>query len=200
MSKGRHRTRERAARKYFPGGTMPDGLELFPLDGGKLEIVQELFTASEEEEMDDEDLGHGITKLYASRYDDVKDLPLSEIVEQGKELFLRATLEDRQATEEVILADFDALQASIAKSPKVTARRKEEPNPSATPPISGPDSQSDTADTNSKRSPASRSSRPSSPKATRTGRKEIPSSGHTSTESNSKQPANAFSDSVQRTG
>ena len=193
MSKGRHRSRERTARKYFPGGTMPDGLELFPLDGGKLEIVQELFTASEEEELDDEDLGHGITKLYASRYDDVKDLDLAEIVEQGKELFLRATLEDRQATEEVILADFDALQASIAKSPKTPARRKEAPSPSDTPPISGPDSQSDTADTNSKPSPASRSSRPSSPKATRTARKETPSSGPISTGSKSKQPASASS-------
>ena len=200
MSKGRQRTRERQGRKYFAGGTMPDGLELFPLDGGKLEIVQELFTASEEEEMDDEDLGHGITKLYASRYDDVKDLDIAEIVEQGKELFLRATLEDRQATEEVILADFDALQASIAKSPKTTARRKEERSPSATLPISGPDFQSDTADTTSTPSPRSRSSRPSSPKATRTGRKETPSNGPTSTGSNSKQPANASSDSVQRIG
>lgn len=200
MSKGRHRTRERAARKYFPGGTMPDGLELFPLDGGKLEIVQELFAASEEDELDDEDLGHGITKLYASRYDDVKDLDLAEIVEQGKELFLRATLEDRQATEEVILADFDALQVSIAKSPKLTARRKEEPSPSATPPISGPDYQSDTQGTNSERSPASRSSRQSSPKATPTDKRETPSSGSISTASNSKQPANAFSGSVQRTG
>ncbi len=193
MSKGRHRSRERQGRKYFSGGTMPDGLELFPLDGGKLEIVQELFSASEEGELDDEDLGHGITKLYASRYNDVKDLELVEIVEAGKDLFLHATLEDRQATEEVILADFDALQASIAKSPKTVARRKEEPSPSATPPISGPGSQSDTPATTSKPSPASRSSRPSSPKATRTVRKETHSNGPTPTENKSKQPASASS-------
>lgn len=200
MSKGRQRTRQRTARKYFPGGTMPDGLELFPLDGGKLEIVQELFTASEEGEFDDEDLGHGITKLYASRYEDVKDLELAEIVEQGRELFLRATLEDRQATEEVILADFDALQASIAKSPKMAARRKEGPSHSATPPTSGPDSQSDTQDTNSTPSPASRSSRSYSRKATRTARKATASSGPTSTANNSKAPANASRASAGPTG
>ena len=191
MSKGRHRSRERTARKYFPGGTMPDGLELFPLDGGKLEIVQELFTASEADGLDEEDLGHGITKLYASRYDDVKDLDLVEIVEQGKELFLRATLEERQATEEVILADFDALHASIASSPKTQARRTEEPSLSATPPFSGQGSRSATVDTNSKPSPASRSSKQSLPKATRTDKKETASSGSTSTESKLKQPASA---------
>tara|TARA_R110002020_G_scaffold468058_1_gene692058 strand:+ start:136 stop:720 length:585 start_codon:yes stop_codon:yes gene_type:complete len=193
MSKGRHRARERQARKYFPGGTMPDGLELFPLDGGKLEIVQELFTASEDEAIDDDDLGHGITKLYASRYDDVKDLDILEIVEQGKELFLRATLEDRQATEEVILADFDALQASIARSPKTIARRKEGSDHSDTPLISGPDFPSDTQDTTLTPSPASKSSRSSSQKDTRTDKKEIPSSGPTATVSRSKQPASVSS-------
>ena len=193
MSKGRHRTRERTARKYFPGGTMPDGLELFPLDGGKLEIVQELFTASEDEAIDDDDLGHAISKLYASRYDDVKDLDILEIVEQGKELFLRATLEDRQATEEVILADFDALQASIARSPKTIARRKEGSDHSGTPPISGPDSPLDTQDASSRPSPASKSFRSSSPKDTRTDKKEILSNGPTATASRSKQPASASS-------
>ena len=193
MSKGRHRTRERKARKYFHGGTMPDGLELFPLDGGKLEIVQELFTASEDEAIDDDDLGHAITKLYASRYDDVKDLDILEIVEQGKELFLRATLEDRQATEEVILADFDALQASIARSPKTIARRKEGSDHSGTPPISGPDLPQDTQDTSSTQSPASKSSRSSSPKDTRTDKMEIPSNGATATASKLKQPASASS-------
>ena len=163
MSKGRHRARERQARKYFPGGTMPDGLELFPLDGGKLEIVQELFTASEDEAIDDDDLGHGITKLYASRYDDVKDL------------------------------DILALQASIARSPKTTARRKEGSDHSDTPLISGPDFPSDTQDTTLTPSPASKSSRSSSQKDTRTDKKEIPSSGPTATVSRSKQPASVSS-------
>ena len=38
--------REKRARRYFSGGVMPDGLEMFALDGGKLEIMQEFLRKS----------------------------------------------------------------------------------------------------------------------------------------------------------
>ena len=58
MSKGRQGAREKRARKYFRGGTMPDGLELFPLNGGKLEIMQEIMEASAEDDLSEDDLGY----------------------------------------------------------------------------------------------------------------------------------------------
>ena len=164
---------------------MPDGLELFPLDGGKLEIIQELFDAADQEEVDDEDLGHAVMKMYSSRYDDIKGMEISEIVEQGREVSINATLEDRQAAEEVILADFDALQASVAKSPKGQARSREGQPLSESPPTSGPDSQQDTQEQTSTESPASKSSKSSSPTHTQTERKETSSRGLSATLSNS---------------
>ena len=164
---------------------MPDGLELFPLDGGKLEIIQELFDAADQEEVDDEDLGHAVMKMYSARYDDIKGMEISEIVEQGREVSINATLEDRQAAEEVILADFDALQASVAKSPKGQARSREGQNHSVTPPISGPDLPRDTVEQTSKASPASKSSKSSSPTHTQTGRKETSFHGSLPTTNNS---------------
>tara|TARA_B100000427_G_scaffold149852_1_gene124671 strand:+ start:4341 stop:4862 length:522 start_codon:yes stop_codon:yes gene_type:complete len=165
---------------------MPDGLELFPLDGGKLELLQDLFDAADDEQVNDEDLGYAVIKMYASPYKDLRDLEMTEIVDQGRELSLSMTLEDKQAAEDVILADFDALQASVAKNPKGQARIKEARRHSDTLLTSGPDSQSDTVEANSTGSPASRLSRSSSPSLTQTETTKMSSDGFSLTGNNSK--------------
>ena len=157
---------------------MPDGLEMFALDGGKLEIMQEILDAGSEEELTDDDLGHAMIFLYASRYDDIKGLELEEIVTAGREKGLTITLEDRQAAEEIILADFDALQASVAHDPKTKALvRKEGPSRSLSPDSSGPDSISVTQEKTSQESPLLKSSKSSSQTPTQTEQKEIALAG-----------------------
>lgn len=160
---------------------MPDGLRLYPLDGGKLEIVQELFPEDNEEELSDEDLGNSIFFIYASRYDEIKELSLEEIAEAGSELSKRTTLEDKQAAEEVIVADFDALQASLVRTPKAQAREKEVQSRLAEPVSSGPDSLSVTQEPNSTRFPQSKSCSASLPKPTPTDKTGSASSGNTAT-------------------
>ena len=136
---------------------MPDGLQLYALDGGKLEIMQEVLESAND--MDDSDLGNCMVFLYASRYEDVKNLELDEMVEAGAELVRGITVEDKQAAEEIILADFDALQASAVKSPKAPARNMEEQSHSSTPPTSGPDLALVTAEETLQKSPPSKSSK-----------------------------------------
>jgi hypothetical protein len=200
MSKGRQRTREKRARKYFKGGTMPDGLELFPLNGGKLEIMQEIIEASSADEISEDQLGYCMMKLYASQYDDIRDMELQDIADAGRQIGITATLEDRQAAEEIIVADFDALQASIATNPKVLARTVVEPSPSALPPSSGQDSASDTPAPNSIQFPPSKSSRSPSPMPTPTEVTTTRSSGPTRTATNSKAQNKDLSTSGQPTG
>tara|TARA_R100000963_G_scaffold35029_1_gene31187 strand:+ start:1237 stop:1839 length:603 start_codon:yes stop_codon:yes gene_type:complete len=200
MSKGRQRIREKRARKYFSGGTMPDGLELFPLDGGKLEVMQEIMEAASVDDISEDQLGYCMMMLYASKYGSVKDMDIEEIAEAGRQVGITATLEDRQAAEEVIVADFDALQASIATSPKPQARTAVEPDPSASQPSSGQDSASDTPAPNSIQFPPSKSSRSHSPKPTQTETMENPSTGRTQTETNSKAQNKDLSNSGQPIG
>ena len=154
---------------------MPDGLRLYPLDGGTLEIMQELLEGANE--MDDNDLGNCMVYLYASKYDDVKDLEIEELTEAGNDLVRGITVEDKQAAEEIILADFDALQASVVKSPKGQARTREEQDRLSVPPTSGQDSALDTAETSLKESPQSKSSRLHLQTATQTGTRENPLNG-----------------------
>ena len=164
---------------------MPDGLELFPLDGGKLEIVQELFELSTSEEEDggigDDELGEAVFFLYASKYNEVKDLEIEELARSGRELGRSTTLEDRQAAEEVIVADFDALQASMVSHPKVEARKKEERNHSDEPLSSGRDLISDTQEPTSTESQQLKLSKQSLPTLTQTGQKATRSSGQSLT-------------------
>ena len=47
---------------------MPDGLELFPLSGGKIDIMQEIMVASAVDELCEELLGCCMMMLYASQY------------------------------------------------------------------------------------------------------------------------------------
>ena len=200
MSKGRQGTRERRARKYFRGGTMPDGLELFPLSGGKMEIMQEIMEASAVDDISEEQLGHCMVMLYASQYNDIKDMELQDLAEGGREIGLNATLEDRQAAEEVILTDFDALSASVAKPPKPQALMREEPNHSNGQTSSGPGSLSDTPETNSKQSQRLKSSRSTLQTATQTEERENHSSGQTQTGTTSQESGQDLRDSETVTG
>jgi len=149
MMKGRHRAREKRARRYFKGGEMPDGLQLYALDGGKLEIMQEIITASADGTIDEDDLGNCFLKLYCSTYSEIRDLELEDIADLGRQIAREATLEDRQAAEEVIVDDFNALSASMTSSPKGQARREGQ-HLSSTQHISGQDSSLATAETNLK--------------------------------------------------
>ena len=97
---------------------MPDGLQLYALDGGKLEIMQEIITASADGTIDEDDLGNCFLKLYCSTYSELRDLELEDIADLGRQIAREATLEDRQAAEEVIVDDFNALSASMTSSPK----------------------------------------------------------------------------------
>lgn len=200
-TKRRNIGREKRARRYFSGGVMPDGLEMFALDGGKLEIMQEILDAGSEEELTDDNLGHAMIFLYASRYDEIKGLELEEIVTAGREKGLTITLEDRQAAEEIILADFDALQASVAHDPKTKALvRKEEQVPSLTPDSSGLDSSSDTQEKTSQESPPLKSSKSSLQTHMQTEQKEIALSGHPRAKRKLGTPENALRESEAQTG
>ena len=182
------RKRAKKARKYFQGGKMPDGLELFPLDGGKLEIMQEIIESSETDEIDEAALGAAMLFMYSSRYKTLKTMDLEEIIERGTELGREATLEDRQAAEEVILADFDALGASMTtQAGKEQARSKQEEEPSHldTPVSSGPDSNLDIAEKTSKPPARLKSSKCSLPPNTPTSQKENSGTGLTETSKNS---------------
>ena len=172
---------------------MPDGLELFPLDGGKLELMQEILEAGAADDLSDSALGNCMIYLYASSYDDVRDLDTDELTEAGNELVRSITVEDKQAAEEIILADFDALQASIVRSPKVEARTREERNLLNAPPSSGQDSALDTAEKNLTGSQQLKSCKLPSPKHLPTGTRENHSSGQTQTAQKSSQPASVLS-------
>lgn len=200
MSKGRQGAREKRARKYFRGGTMPDGLELFPLNGGKLEIMQEIMEASAEDDLSEDDLGYCMMMLYASQYSDIKDTSIQDLAEGGRDIGRNATLEDRQAAEDVILTDFDALSASVSKSPKPQALRRAEPSHSNGQTSSGPDLPSDTPETKLKQSAPSRSSRSALPKATPIGETGTRLSGPTQTGKTSRESGNDLSDSGRATG
>ena len=179
---------------------MPDGLELFPLDGGKLEVMQEIMEAASVDDISEDQLGYCMMMLYASKYGDIKEMDLEEIAAGGRQVGINATLEDRQAAEEVIVADFDALQASIATNPKPEARTVVEPSLSASPPSSGQDSASDTPAPNSIQFPQSKSSRSPSPTPTQTETTVNPSTGQTQTETNSKAQNKDLSSSGQPIG
>lgn len=187
MSKGRQRTREKRARKYFRGGTMPDGLELFPLDGGKLEVMQEIIESGESDEMDDAALGGAMLYMYANKFADLRDMSLDAIAEAGTELGRSITLEDRQAAEEVILADFDALGASMTQNPKQAAPAEEGPDPSPMPVSSVPGSNLAIVEMNSTEPAPSKSSKSISPAITQTGEKVTLGHGSTRTRENSRQ-------------
>ena len=173
---------------------MPDGLELHPLDGGKLEVMQEIMEAASEDEISEDNLGHCMVMLYASKYDDVKDMDVGDIAEAGREIALRATLEDRQAAEEIIIADFDALQASIASSPKGAASTRAGRNHLNGQASSGPDSHLDTQEKTSTESLPSKSSKSVSQNSTQTETKESASSGKTKTQTNSQEQGKDLSD------
>ena len=179
---------------------MPDGLELFPLNGGKLEIMQEIMEASAEDELSEDELGYCMMMLYASQYSDVKDTSIQDLAEAGRDIGLNATLEDRQAAEDVILTDFDALSASISRSPKPQALTREEPSHSNGQTSSGPDLPSDTPETKSKQSVPSKFSRSTLQTAMPTGKTGNPSSGQTQTGKISRESGNDLSDSGRVTG
>ena len=160
---------------------MPDGLELFPLNGGKMEIMQEIMEASAVDDLSEDQLGYCMIMLYASQYNDIKDMDLQDLAEGGREIGLSATLEDRQAAEEIIVTDFDALSASVARSPKQTALMREEPNHSNGQISSGQDSPLDTAETTLRQSQQLKSSKSISQTATQTGEKENHLSGQIQT-------------------
>ena len=200
MSKGRQAARERRARKYFRGGTMPDGLELFPLNGGKMEIMQEIMEASAVDDISEDQLGYCMMMLYASQYNDIRDMDLQDLAAGGREIGLTATLEDRQAAEEVIVADFDALSASIATSPKQNALMRQAPGHSNGQPSSGQDSPLDTPEQILRQSPQLKSSKSVSQKATQTGEKGSPLSGKAQTRTTSQESGKSLSDSETVTG
>jgi len=179
---------------------MPDGLELFPLSGGKMEIMQEIMEASAVDDLSEEQLGCCMMMLYASQYNDIKDMDLQDLAEGGREIGLNATLEDRQAAEEIILTDFDALSASIAKSPKQMALVREVPNHSNGQTSSGQDLPLDTPETNSKQSLPLKSSRSTLRTATQTGEKGNHSSGQTQTGKTSQESGKDLRDSERATG
>ena len=179
---------------------MPDGLELYPLNGGKLEIMQDIMSASSEDELDEDNLGNCMFMLYASKYDDVKDMDLDDLAEAGREIAINATLEDRQAAEEVIVADFDALSASIASSPKTPARMKEEPTHSNGRSTSGRDSHWDTPERKSIAFLQSKSSKSALQTSTPTGKKENPTNGQTQTGERLREPEESLSNSSAVTG
>lgn len=184
----RESKRAKKARKYFQGGKMPDGLELFPLDGGKLEIMQEIIESSEAEEMDEAALGAAMLFMYSSRYKTLKAMDLDEIVERGTELGREATLEDRQAAEEIILADFDALGASMTtQAGKEEARSKQGQDRLVTPALSGQDLKSDTPEQTLKTCQPLKSSKSSLPQNTVTSQKEKHGTGSTTISKNSPQ-------------
>lgn len=174
---------------------MPDGLELFPLDGGKLEVMQEIMEAASEDEISEDNLGHCMVMLYASKYDDVKDMEVGDIAEAGREIALKATLEDRQAAEEIIIADFDALQSSIAMNPKGAAPMAAGRNHSNGQTSSEPDLHSDTPEQISTTSPPSRSSKSPSQTSMPTETRETASSGKTTTQTNSPEQGKDLSSS-----
>ena len=179
---------------------MPDGLELFPLNGGKLEIMGDIIEASSADELSEDSLGNCMMMLYASRYDDIKDMSLEDITEGGREIGLAATLEDRQAAEEVILADFDALSASMAKSPKAQALMKQEPNHSNGQHSSGQDSPLATAEASLTPFPPLKSSKSSSQKTMPTSRTDKSLSGKAQTRMTSQESGSDLSDSETVTG
>ena len=200
MSKGRHSTREKRARRYFRGGKMPDGLELYPLNGGKLEIMQDIMAATSDDELDEDNLGNCMFMLYASKYNEIKDMDLDDLAEAGREIALNATLEDRQAAEEVIVSDFDALSASIATNPKQVARMTEEHNHSGGRSSSGQDSHLGTPEKKSMMSLQSRSSRLVSQTSTPAKKKETLSNGQTQTGERLREPEESLSNSSAATG
>jgi len=165
---------------------MPDGLELFPLDGGKLEVMQEIIESGESDEMDDASLGGAMLYMYANRYAQLRDMSLDEIAEAGTELGRSVTLEDRQAAEEVILSDFDALGASMTQNPKQTALVEEGPSHSHIPVTSGPGSNLAIVEMNSTEPAPSRSSKSTSPANTQTGETATRGNGSTRTLENSR--------------
>jgi len=179
---------------------MPDGLELYPLNGGKLEIMQEIMAATSEDELDEESLGNCMFMLYASKYEDVKEMDLEDLSEAGREIALTATLEDRQAAEEVIVADFDALSASIASNPKPQARMKEEPSHSSGHSTFGQDSQLDTLEQKSTASLQSKSCKSALPTFTQTEKKATVSNGSTQIQENSREPEKNLKSSSLATG
>ena len=179
---------------------MPDGLELFPLNGGKLEIMQDIIAASEDDELDEDNLGNCMFMLYASKYDAVKAMDLDDLAEAGREIALTATLEDRQAAEEVIVSDFDALSASIASNPKPPARMKEEPTHSKGRNLSGQDSHWDTPERKSITSLQSKSSRSVLQTSTPTEKRETLSNGKTKTGERLREPEESLSNSGTVTG
>ena len=200
MSKGRNSTREKRARRYFRGGKLPDGLELYPLNGGKLEIMQDIMAATSDDELDEDNLGNCMFMLYASKYNDIKDMDLDDLAEAGREIALNAPLEDRQAAEEVIVSDFDALSASIATNPKQVARMTEEHNHSGGRSSSGQDSHWDTPEKKSITSLQSRSYKSASQTSTPAEKKEILSNGQTQTGERLKEPEESLSNSSAATG
>tara|TARA_Y100000593_G_scaffold28131_1_gene56240 strand:+ start:1313 stop:1915 length:603 start_codon:yes stop_codon:yes gene_type:complete len=200
MSKGRHSTREKRARRYFRGGKMPDGLELYPLNGGKLEIMQDIMAATSDDELDEDNLGNCMFMLYASKYNEIKDMDLDDLAEAGREIALNATLEDRQAAEEVIVSDFDALSASIATNPKQVARMTEEHNHSGGRSSSGQDSHLGTPEKKSMMSLQSRSSRLVSQTSTPAKKKETLSNGQTQTGERLREPEESLRNSSAVTG
>ena len=179
---------------------MPDGLELYPLNGGKLEMMQEIMTATSEEDLDEDSLGNCMFMLYASKYEDIKEMDLEELSEAGREIALTATLEDRQAAEEVIVADFDALSASIATNPKPQARMKEEPSHSSGPSLSGQDFPLGTVETKSTKPQRSKSYKSASQISTQTEKKMTLSNGLTQTQEKLREPEKSLSSSSIPTG
>lgn len=179
---------------------MPDGLKLYPLNGGKLEIMQEIISATSEEELDEDGLGHCMFMLYASKFEDLREMDLEELSDAGREIALHATLEDRQAAEEVIVADFDALSASIALNPKPQARMKEEPSHSNGPNLSGRDFPLDTLETKSTKSPQSKLSKSALPISTHTEKRETLSNGQTQTRKTLKEADKSLSSLKAPTG
>ena len=177
---------------------MPDGLEMFPLDGGKLEIVQDLLES--QGDLEDDELGEAVLVIYCRKYDALRDLSPQELAEEGRKIALEATLEDRQAAEEVILADFDALQSSLTSRGKQSALVTEEQDRSLGHPSSEQDSASDTAEKNSTTSLQSRSSRSHLPKSTETEQKGTPSNGSTSTQRISEPSEGSLTGSKAATG
>ncbi len=179
---------------------MPDGLELYPLNGGKLEIMQDIMAATSDDELDEDNLGNCMFMLYASKYNEIKDMDLDDLAEAGREIALNATLEDRQAAEEVIVSDFDALSASIATNPKQVARMTEEHNHSGGRSSSGQDSHLGTPEKKSMMSLQSRSSRLVSQTSTPAKKKETLSNGQTQTGERLREPEESLRNSSAVTG
>ena len=103
--------RAQKARKYFAGGTMPDGMELFPLTQGKLEILMEL---SDELEVDE--LEHVTIYLYATKLEQIETESNAGTLAENARVFCRnQTREDIESAQRHIEADFSAMGASSAQ-------------------------------------------------------------------------------------